>query len=187
MPYRISIKGHEDVRVETHKGRKLKSDWKDYKNGDTDNHVIEIGTFTGTISDIYNFKRIDDPAQDKEMRDNAEKMKEIDRQHFSEYKKWYDKPPEEKADRLAFVRSWEQVITGDDTIPEKRRNWYEQALYWFFVNNPNRTLPDLKLLSAVLPKEQVAADTQAEHMFRGGGVRLMVQMLRHDKRYASRR
>lgn len=57
MPYDLRVAGDRDLkRVEDHEsGTKLKNLWMDYKSGKATNRVIEVGLWTGELSDIKSF------------------------------------------------------------------------------------------------------------------------------------
>lgn len=187
MAYILSIKGHEDTRVDDIRGENIKEDWIKYKQGKKKNDVITIEStgFTGTLSDIYNFKQVPDKDdRNDEDKEKQDKIRKINKEHYQAYVAKVDNPPEDKASDLTFAESWHEIITGSDEMTEGERMRYMGQQMKFFRENPNRTLPNLKTLDAVTSKNQARSDKQMEALSYGALARLMAEMIGRDMQYA---
>lgn len=189
MAYKISVKGHDDIRVGTVRGEDLKEDWKEYKQGSGENSVIELQGFTGQLSDIYNFRYVEDQKDRQGDTDkHSRKVKQIQKEAFQDYKQKLEKTSEQLvADSREYVRMWEFAITGDDSVPDERKLDYKWCLYNFFEENEYRTVPDLTTLDMVLPRERANAETEMQHNAQSASVRVLVGSIRTDRNYASNR
>lgn len=189
MAYKISIKGHDDIRVDTMRGDELKEDWKQYKQGSGENSVIELQGFTGQLSDIYNFRYVEDQKDRQDGTDkHSQKVQQINKEAFQDYKDKLKKSSQQLVQASwEYVRMWEFTITGDDSVPDERKLDYKWCLYNFFEENEYRTVPDLKTLDMVLGRQRADAGTEMEHHAQGAGARVLVGSIRTDRSYASNR
>lgn len=188
MAYQISIKGHDDIRVDSVRGDELKEDWKAYKQGSGENSVIEVQDFVGTLSDIYNFKYVEDQKDRRDSGDkdkHSKKVKRINREAYQDYTDKFEMTSQQLVDASwEYVRTWEFTVTGNDNVPEDRELDYRWCMYNFFEDNEYRTVPDLTTLNMVLNKERADARTEMEHHAQGAAARVLVGSIRTDRSYA---
>ena len=152
MNYDIKVRGFKDD-VSTEDGEGLKQKWEAFMLKRAQDELVEVGGWTGLLSDIRSMRKVASSASEKSV--GREEEMEY-RNNLTEIRKMN---PEKRAKRLGLFRLMYWGFTGkrSEEVIIKGRPVEELAIEAqakFFKENPKRIFPDYDIFRHLIKSEK---------------------------------